>query len=291
MYPASFEYHAPRDVAETLALLSEYGDSAKIVAGGHSLIPTMKLRLAQPEHLIDVSGIPELRGISEDHGVIDIGAFTTHWEVESSPVLRAVLPYLWSVASRIADPQVRNRGTIGGSLVHADPAADYPASLLALDGELVCYGQHGKRIVPASEWFTGMMSTALGADELLARVRFAVLERDCVATYLKMPHPASRFAVVGVAANLRLSADGRIVRPRLAITGVGEVAFRAHATEALLANARLDDDVIDAAAAKCTEDLEISSDLFFSVEDKKQLCRAYVKRALIEIRKRRGVVH
>ena len=184
MYPARFDYHTPRSLAEALDLLHQYGDDAKILAGGHSIVPAMKLRLAQPAHVIDVSGVAELRGISASDGVLDVGAFTTHWEVESSPVVREVLPYLSSVAGRIADPQVRNRGTIGGSLVHADPAADYPASVLALDAELVCFGDAGARIVPASEWFIGLMATALNEGELLGRVRFPLLEPDKVAAWV-----------------------------------------------------------------------------------------------------------
>lgn len=288
MYPARFDYHAPRSLAETLALLRQHGDDAKILAGGHSIVPMMKLRLAQPAHVIDASGIAELRGISAADGVLDVGAFTTHWEVESSHVVRRALPYLSSVAARIADPQIRNRGTIGGSLVHADPAADYPASVLALDAELVCFGEAGERIVPASEWFIGLMTTALGDGELLGRVRFPLLEPDCIAVYLKMLHPASRFAVVGVSANLRFSADDTVLRPRIAITGVAGMPARAHAAEAVLANTRLDEATIATAAQTAVDELVIASDLFYSVEDKAQLCRAYIRRALVEIRERRA---
>ena len=289
MYPARFDYHTPRSLAEALDLLHQYGDDAKILAGGHSIVPAMKLRLAQPAHVIDVSGVAELRGISASDGVLDVGAFTTHWEVESSPVVREVLPYLSSVAGRIADPQVRNRGTIGGSLVHADPAADYPASVLALDAELVCFGDAGARIVPASEWFIGLMATALNEGELLGRVRFPLLEPDCIAVYLKMPHPASRFAVVGVSANLRFFADDVILRPRIAITGISGMPARAHAAEGILADAHLDDPTIAAAAQQAADELDIESDLFYSADDKAQLCRAYVRRALVEIRERRAL--
>jgi carbon-monoxide dehydrogenase medium subunit len=286
MYPARFDYHTPQTLAETLALLREHGDEAKILAGGHSLVPAMKLRLAQPAHLIDVSGIVELRGVSTVDGWLEVGAFTTHWEVESSPVVHAALPYLSSVAGMIADPQVRNRGTIGGSLVHADPAADYPASVLALDAELVCFSETGQRAVPASEWFIGLMTTALEDGELLGRVRFPLLEPDCIAVYLKMPHPASRFAVVGISANLRLSADGTVLRPRIAVTGIAGVQVRAHAAEAILAGARLDDVTISAAARQTADELDIESDLFYSVEDKAHLCRVHVSRALVDIRDR-----
>ncbi len=284
MYPASFDYHRPQSLAEALDLIGRYGEDGKVIAGGHSIVPILKLRLAQPAHLVDVSAVPELRGICVRDGTLDVGAFSTHRQVESSTVVLQALPCLSSVAGRIADPQIRNRGTIGGSLVHADPAADYPASALALDAQLVCVSSVGERVVPAADWFTGLMSTALQENELLVRVRFPLLAADARAVYLKLVHPASRFAVVGVAANARLARNGEARDLRIAITGVGEVPRRATGTEALLRNARLDEATIAGAAAQAAAEIEPAPDLFFSADDKRDLCRAHVRRALLQLR-------
>ena len=205
MYPAAFEYHAPGSVQEALGLLGQLKDDAKILAGGHSLIPMMKLRLAQPKHLIDLRKIKTLAGIKEEGGALVIGAMTTHYQMESSKVVKDRIPVLSEVAGVVGDPQVRNLGTIGGSLAHADPAADWPASMIALGAEFVCEGPRGRRTVKVDDWFQGLMSTAVREDEILVEIRVPIPAAGTGAAYMKFPHPASRFAVVGVAAAVAAS--------------------------------------------------------------------------------------
>ena len=213
MYPASFEYHAPSSVQEALGLLGKLED-AKILAGGHSLIPMMKLRLAQPKNLIDLRKVGGLNGIKEDGSTIVIGAMTTHWDVESSKVLKAKVPVVAECAAVIGDPAVRNKGTIGGSLAHADPAADMPATAIALGFEFVCEGAKGKRTVKADDWFKGLMSTALNENELLTEIRVPVWGAGSGSCYMKFPHPASRFAVVGVCAAVTVDKSGNCSKAR-----------------------------------------------------------------------------
>jgi carbon-monoxide dehydrogenase medium subunit len=278
MYPAAFEYHAPSTINEALSLLGKL-DDAKIVAGGHSLIPMMKLRLAQPKNLIDLRKVPGLSGIKEDKGTIAIGAMTTHWEVESSKVLKAKCPVVSETAALIGDPAVRNKGTIGGSLAHGDPAADMPATVIALGAEFVCQGKN-KRTVKVDDWFTGLMETALGEDELLVEIRVPELAKGTGAAYLKFPHPASRFAVVGVAAVVTLGKDGTCTKAGVGVTGAGTHAVRAKGVEAALNGKRLDAAAIEAAASKAAEGVDVQADLQGSVEYKSHLCRVFAKRAI-----------
>lgn len=280
MIPASFNYHRPTDLREALRLNAQYGDEAKLLAGGHSLVPTMKLRLQQPEHMIDLGRVAELKGISADKTVLRIGAMTTHWEVESSEVVRSSLPILSEVASIIADPQVRNRGTMGGSIANADPAADYPASIVALDPELVCVGADGERVVRGTEWFLDLFTTALEEGEILREIRFPLLPARTAACYLKLPHPASRFAVVGVLAVVTLDESGGCADARIGITGAATHATRARRTEEALIGGSLDAEAIEAASRLAPEGLELIQDLHFSAEDRHDLCRVQVQRAL-----------
>ena len=278
MYPAAFEYHAPSTINEALSLLGKL-DDAKIVAGGHSLIPMMKLRLAQPKNLIDLRKVPGLSGIKEDKGTIAIGAMTTHWEVESSKVLKAKCPVVSETAALIGDPAVRNKGTIGGSLAHGDPAADMPATVIALGAEFVCQGKN-KRTVKVDDWFKGLMETALGEDELLVEIRVPELAKGTGAAYLKFPHPASRFAVVGVAAVVTLDGNGTCTKAGVGVTGAGTHAVRAKGVEAALNGKRLDAAAIEAAASKAAEGVDVQADLQGSVEYKSHLCRVFAKRAI-----------
>ena len=288
MYPAAFEYHTPTSVKDALGLLGKLGDDAKILAGGHSLIPMMKLRLAQPKHLVDLRKVPGLRGIKEDKGALAIGAMTTHWEVESSALVKSKLPVLCEVAGLIGDPAVRNLGTVGGSLAHADPAADWPAIMIALGAEMVCEGPKGRRTVKVDDWFKGLMSTALGDDELLVEVRVPLLPAGSGAAYLKFPHPASRFAVVGVAAAVTLDKQGTATKAGVGVTGAGTKAVRAKGVEAGSTGKKLDAATIEAAAQKAAEGVDVQADLQGSVEYKSHLCRVFAKRALTEAVKRAG---
>jgi carbon-monoxide dehydrogenase medium subunit len=280
MYPAAFEYHAPATVQETLGLLGRLKDDAKILAGGHSLIPMMKLRLAQPKHVIDLRKVPGLSGIKEDGGTIVIGAMTTHWDVESSKVLRAKCPVVSETAGIIGDPAVRNKGTIGGSLAHADPAADMPATAIALGFELVCEGPKGRRTVKADDWFKGLMSTALGEDELLVEIRVPAWPAGTGACYMKFPHPASRFAVVGVAAAVTVDKQGNFAKVGVGVTGAGTHAVRAKGVETALAGKKAEKPTIEAAAQKAAEGVDVQADLQGSVEYKSHLLRVFARRAL-----------
>ncbi len=279
MYPAAFEYHAPTSVRDALGLLGSLED-AKILAGGHSLVPMMKLRLAQPKHVIDLRKVPGLTGIKEEGSTIVLGAMATHWDVESSPILKAKAPVVAETAAVIGDPAVRNKGTIGGSLAHADPAADMPATAIALGFELVCEGPKGRRTVKADDWFQGLMSTALGEDELLVEVRVPVWPAGSGACYMKFPHPASRFAVVGVCAAVTLDKNGACTRAGVGVTGAGTKAVRARGVEAGLAGKRLDAAAIEAAAQKAAEGVDVQADLQGSVEYKAHLCRVFARRAI-----------
>jgi len=286
MYPAAFEYHTPTSVKDALGLLGKLGDDAKILAGGHSLIPMMKLRLAQPKHLVDLRKVPGLAGIKEDKGALAIGAMTTHWQVESSSLVKSKLSVLSEVAGVIGDPAVRNLGTVGGSLAHADPAADWPAIMIVLGAEMVCEGAKGRRTVKVDDWFKGLMSTALGDDELLVEVRVPLLAAGSGAAYLKFPHPASRFAVVGVAAAVTLDKQGTCTKVGVGVTGAGTRAVRAKGVEAGCTGKKLDAATIEAAAQKAAEGVDVQADLQGSVEYKSHLCRVFAKRALTEAVKR-----
>jgi carbon-monoxide dehydrogenase medium subunit len=279
MYPAAFEYHAPGSVQEALGLLGKL-DDAKILAGGHSLVPMMKLRLAQPKHLIDLRKVPGLSGIKEEGGTIVIGAMTTHWEVESSKLLQAKCPILSDTAKIIGDPAVRNKGTIGGSLAHADPAADMPATVIALGAELVCQGAKNRRTVKVDDWFQGLMATALAENELLVEVRVPALAAGTGSAYMKFAHPASRFAIVGAAAVITVDKQGTCTKAGVGITGAGTKAVRAKGVEAGLVGKRLDAATIEAAAQKAADGVDVQADLQGSVEYKSHLCRVFARRAI-----------
>src|SRR5499427_8027328 len=266
MYPAQFEYHKASTVKEALDLLGKYKDDAKLLAGGHSLLPAMKLRLAQPKHLIDIGKVTGLSGIKEDGGTLVIGALTTHYQIESSGVLKSKCPLLSEVAACIGDPMVRNLGTIGGSLAHADPAADYPAAIIALGAEMVAEGPKGKRTIKADDFFKGLLTTALGPDEILTEVRVPVPAAKVGCAYLKFPHPASRFAVVGVAAVVTVD-GGRVTKAGVGITGAGTKAVRAKGVEAGL-------------SGKALDGVDVQADLQGSVEYKQHLLKVFARRAI-----------
>jgi aerobic carbon-monoxide dehydrogenase medium subunit len=280
MIPATFDYESPRTLGEALALLASRGEEAKFLAGGHSLLPAMKLRLAQPPALIDLGRIPGLAYVREAHERIALGAMTTHATVAASDLLRSACPLLAETAAAIGDVQVRNRGTVGGSLAHADPAADYPAAILALDADLVTISEKGERVVKAREFFTGMFATALRPDEILIEVR--VPKTGTAGTsYKKFHHPASGFAVVGVATLVRVKA-GRIESASVGITGAAEKAYRATAVEqALRGQASVAD-----AAAHAADGVEALGDHFASSEFRRHLAAVFTRRALDEARAR-----
>ena len=279
MYPAQFDYHAPGSIKEALDLLGQHKDDAKLLAGGHSLLPAMKLRLARPAHLVDLRKIPGLSGIREEGGTLVIGAMTTHYAVESSAAVKGKCAVLAATAALIGDPMVRNMGTIGGSLAHADPAADYPATIIALNAEMVVEGAKGKRTIKVDDFFKGLMTTAVGADEILTEVRVPALAANQSAAYMKFPHPASRFAVVGVAAVLTLD-GGKVSKASIGVTGAGTRAVRARGVESAITGKSLDAASIEAAAEKAPDGVDVQADLQGSVDYKKHLLKVFAKRAI-----------
>ncbi len=273
MYPAAFDYKRPASVDEAVALLVEHGDEAKVLAGGHSLIPAMKLRLARPSVVVDIGRIAGLSYIREAGGAIAVGATTTHAEIEASPLLRARSPLLAETAAHIGDMQVRNKGTVGGSLAHADPAADYPAAILALDAEIDVVGPRGRRTVRAADFFVDLLQTAMAPDELLVEVR--VPATMATVAYVKTEQKASGFALAGAAAVV--GADGI----RVGITGVAAKAYRASGVEqALAGHRRPDTAAIAAAAAHAADRVEPLGDIHASPEYRAHLAQVNTRRAI-----------
>lgn len=286
MYPARFSYHLPETPEAALQLLALYGDEGKLLAGGHSLIPMMKMRLLQPRRIIDLQRLDDLRGISQCDTDLLIGSMTTHYSIESSDVIRANLPMLAEAASVIADPLVRNRGTIGGSLVHGDPAADFPAVILALEGTLVCLSRAGTRTVAADDWFVGLMSTGIREDEILLHIRIPVPAEHIGTAYCKFPHPATHFAVVGAAAIIELDDSGRCARARIGLTGVGVHAFRAYQMESALTQERISEKLVESTCNLAFDGVDLQSDLHNSKEQRAALGRTFVKRAVLAATRR-----
>jgi carbon-monoxide dehydrogenase medium subunit len=279
MLTRAFEYFAPTSVDEVVSLLREHGDDAKLLAGGQSLVPLMKLRLSDANKLIDLGRVTDLSYIKEDGGEIAIGAMTTHNSIETSELLKSRLPLLPETAAQIADVQVRNRGTIGGSLAHADPAADLAAASLALGAEIKATGPNGARMIPSAEFFQGYFTTSLDAGEVITEVRFAVPPAGSGSAYVKMPNPASHFAIVGVAAIVTM-AGGQCERARIGVSGVAAKPFRAEAAEGALAGSSADDAAIEASAEQAATGVDAISDVHGSGEFRLHLLKVYTKRAL-----------
>src|SRR5437868_2677019 len=271
MIPAQFDYIAPSTLDEALGLLAEHPDDTKILAGGHSLIPAMKLRLAQPAMLIDIGRVKDLAYIREEGGQIRIGAMTTHYQLESSARLKEVCPLLPECAASIGDVQVRNKGTIGGSLAHADPAADWPAAALALRAELVAASARGERVIAADDFFVDMLTTALRADEVLREIRINAPVARTGQAYAKVPHPASGFAVVGVAVTLTTGGDGKCSAAGVGVTGVATRVYRAAQVESALAGATADEQTIAGAASHAADGVDANGDIYASADYRRHL--------------------
>jgi aerobic carbon-monoxide dehydrogenase medium subunit len=277
MIPVAFSYVRARDVADALRLLGEHGDEAKLLAGGHSLIPMMKLRLATPGVIVDIGAIPGLDGIVRDGKRITLGALTTHAALAASRELREHAPALAQAANELGDPQVRNRGTVGGACAHGDPSADYPAVMLALDATFTLTGAAGTREVGADAFFIGMFETALDQREVLTAIAFAAAPHSA---YAKFHHPASGYAVVGAAVNLTLAGD-RIAAARVAFTGVGDAPFRAPAFEVALAGVETGDaGALDAACRDAAAGVEARGDTFASGDYRAAMADVFVRRAV-----------
>ena len=280
MIPYEFDYIRATSVKNAVELLSTSGDNAKLLAGGHSLIPAMKLRLSQASKLIDITGVAELTEISAGSGKVHIGALATHSVVENSDVVKKNCGALAQAAGQIGDKQVRNRGTIGGSLAHADPAADYPALVLAFDAEIETSNANGSRSISEDDFFTGMFETALQDGEMITKVSFPVMAKGTGAAYAKFPHPASRFAVVGVAAMVQVNRGGTCTAARVGITGAAPTAFRATSVENALVGSSLSAQDIEAATKNVADPSDLLSDLAGSSEYRAHLCSVMAKRAI-----------
>lgn len=286
MFPVDFEYHRPDSLEGALALLQRYGEDAKVLAGGHSLLPAMRLRLARPRVVVDIGRIPGLSYIRAEGENIAIGALTTHAEIEASALLAERASALAGAARVLGDVQVRNRGTIGGALAHADPAADYPAALLALGGHVVIAGPGGERTVALDEFFCGPFTTALLPGEILTGVRVPAAMPGTGSAYIKFTRRASDYGYVGVAASVTLAPDGTCRAARVGVTCVGPCAYRAAATEAALVGQRLTEEVIAAAAAHVTRGVDIADDPYVPAAYRAHLATVVARRAIAAARDR-----
>ena len=279
MIPRPFELHSPSTLSEATLLLKKTGDS-KALAGGQSLVPLMKLRLVSPAHIVDLGKIPGLSYIREEKGHLLIGSMTTHNEVATSPLIGSRCMTLSEAASRIGDQQVRNRGTIGGTLCHADPAGDVPAAAVALDAELKVAGHRRGRVIRARDFFEDMLTTSLKRDEILTEVRVPVLPPRSGGAYLKLGRGASDLATVGVAAVITLDKAGACKDARLGLAGVGSTPLRATRAEDALKGRALTDDLIAEAGERASEMSNPSSDIRGSAEYKREMVKVYVRRAI-----------
>lgn len=277
MIAQNFEYSAPTNLKDALSLLGK--EDVKVLAGGMSLIPLMKLRLATPGQLVDIGRIADLNYIREDKGVLRIGATSTHFQIESSAVVRSRCPLLADAAAHIGDLQVRNMGTIGGSIAHADPAADYPASLLALESRVALVTAKGQREIPIADFFVDTFTTALQPGEIIREVIVPVEEQSVGTSYQKMLQPASGFAIVGVAARVRKS-GGKVAMARVGVTGLSGKPFRATGVEKALEGSSGSASDVQKAAGSVADGVDANSDLHASADYRKHLARIYTMRAL-----------
>lgn len=278
MYPAKFDFHAPNSIEEVLSLLSEYGDDAKVLAGGHSLLPMMKMRFAAPAHLIDLNGIAELRGIKEENGNIVIGAMTTENQLIDSALLAEHCPLLSEAASQISDPQVRNRGTIGGDICHGDPANDQPAVTMAADATYVLRGPSGNRDVHSSDFFLGSFYTAMAADEIMTAIKIPIAHGNGSA-YVKLKRKTGDWATAAAAVQLTLQGN-TCASIRVALTNVAPTAVRVTAAEEALTGQAIHDDLINEAAKHAMAVCEPAEDLRGDIEYKTHMAGEMTRRAI-----------
>ena len=281
MIPAAFEYVKASSVAQAIALLNQHGDEAKVIAGGHSLLPAMKLRLSQPAVLIDIAGVAELKGIKTAGSTLTIGAGETYHAIATSATVISACPVLASCTGQIGDIQVRNAGTIGGALAHADPAADLTAVFLALGGTVTVQSAGGTRSIAADDLFVSMLMTALDSGELITAVSVPVMSKGQGAAYAKLKHPASRYAIVGVAAAVTIS-NGVVSACRVAVTGAGPQAVRQPSVEKALIGTSGDAAAIKAACASAGADMEYLGDIHASEDYRRAMVKVYAVRALTD---------
>jgi carbon-monoxide dehydrogenase medium subunit len=291
MIPAPFEYHRPSSLQDAVALLGRLGDDAKILAGGQSLIPLMKLRLASPRHVVDVNRIPGLASIAERDGALVIGALVRESELEASDLVQRRFPILADACQVIADPVVRNLATVGGNLAHGDPANDHPAAMLALEAEVVAVGPKGTRRIPVAGFFTGPLATALGAGEILTEIRVPLPPPRTGGAYLKMERKVGDFATAAVGVQLTLADGGTCARVGIGLTNVGATPIKARRAEAVLRGRRVDEPAIREAAQAAADESDPAADLRGSVAYKRDLVRVLTARALRRALERAGASH
>ena len=280
MFPASFGYVAAHSVDEALQLLEKHGEEGKLLAGGHSLIPAMKLRLTSPRTLIDLGTVPGLSGIRVDGGNLIIGVLTVHADVAASDLVRKHLPGLADAAAVIGDVQVRNRGTIGGSVAHADPAADFPVILTALNAAFVVKSSSGSRVIAVDDFFTDFYTTAMAANEILTEIRVPIPASGSGTAYAKLPHPASGYVVVSAGVMITRQSSGTCVTARIAMGGLGSGPVRAIAVEMELQGKPLTPQVIAAAAAKAAEETDPVEDSYAGADYKRHVATVYARKAI-----------
>jgi carbon-monoxide dehydrogenase medium subunit len=288
MIPASFEYLRPKTLSEAIGLLQQYGDDAKILSGGQSLIPMMKLRLARPGYLVDINRITGLSHIKEEGGYLRIGGLTREAELEASPLVRAKYPIIIDTAHVIADPQVRNLATVGGNLAHGDPANDHPATMVALGAQVVATGAKGERVIPIEDFFLTLFSTALQHEEILTEIRIPIPPPRSGGAYLKLERKVGDFATAAVAVQLTLDDKGACQNVGIGLTNVGPTPVKARKAEDFLRGKKLDEANIAQAAQLAADESDPSADLRGPVEYKKGLVKELAKRALTRALQRSG---
>jgi aerobic carbon-monoxide dehydrogenase medium subunit len=286
MIPQSFEYLRPETLSEAIALMDQHGETAKVLSGGQSLIPMMKVRLARPEYIVDINRITDLQYVKEEDGFLKIGALTRESDLELSPLVQSKYPIILDTARLIADPQVRNMATVGGNLAHGDPANDHPATMLALEGEIVATGKNGQRTIPVKDFFLSVFSTALEQGEILTEIRIPIPPFGSGGAYFKLERKVGDFATVGVAAQVTIDTGGACRRAGIGLTNVGPTPIKAFRAEEFLVGKMLDDRQIMGAAQLAAEDSQPSSDLRGPADYKQSMVRELTKRALGRARAR-----
>jgi carbon-monoxide dehydrogenase medium subunit len=288
MIPAPFDYHAPASLAEAIALLQQHGDEAKVLSGGQSLLPLLKLRLASVSHLVDIGRIPGLEYIREEDGVLRIGGRTRESALERSDLIASKYPILLDTARVIADPLVRNRATVGGNLAHADPANDHPATMIALGAQMVATGAGGERTIPAEAFFTGLFSTALRPDEILTEIRVPIPPPRSGGAYVKLERKVGDFATAAAAVQVTLDGAGRIERAGIGLTAAGPTPVKAREAEAFLQGRAPEPPVVAEAARLAAAAASPTADRRGSVEYKREMARVLTARALRKAVERAG---
>jgi carbon-monoxide dehydrogenase medium subunit len=288
MIPSAFDYHAPATLAEAVALLTQYGDTAKVLSGGQSLLPMLKLRLGQAGHLVDIGRIPGLEYIKEDGGMLRIGGCTRESALEDSEIVRTRYPILLDTAKVIADPLVRNRATVGGNLAHGDPGNDHPATMLALGAQVVAVGPKGERVIPVDKFFVGLFATALQPDEILTEVRIPAPPPRSGGAYVKLERKVGDYATAAVAAQVTLAASGTVERAGIGLTNAGPTPIKASAAEAYLRGKKPDAATVGEAARLAAQATSPTADRRGAVEYKREMARVMATRALKKALERAG---